>query len=127
MEDHEPERSPEPQLAEAHRIGEPASCKRAHLLGDRLPARRDVVPLEHGVAERDRRGGLDELQPVPVVGPDASFAAATLTVPHPTRVKSITQFVSHVLPPSSENACSHRGVGVVTPDHVKRTRIGRPR
>ena len=42
------------------------------------------------------------------------------------RLKSMIQFVSHVSPSSSENACSQRGVGVVTPDHVKRTRIGRP-
>ena len=41
-------------------------------------------------------------------------------------MNSITQFVSHVSPPSSENACSQRGVGVVTPDQMKRTRTGRP-
>ena len=36
------------------------------------------------------------------------------------------QFSSHVSPPSDENACSQRGVGVSTRDHVKRTTIGRP-
>ena len=38
----------------------------------------------------------------------------------------ITQFVSQVSPSSSENACSQRGVEVVRPDQMKRTRIGRP-
>jgi hypothetical protein len=36
------------------------------------------------------------------------------------------QFVSQVSPSSAEKACSQRGVGVVTPDQMKRTRIGRP-
>ena len=44
----------------------------------------------------------------------------------PAGVKSITQFVSQVSPPSSEKACSQRGVGVVTRDQMKRTRTGRP-
>jgi hypothetical protein len=36
------------------------------------------------------------------------------------------QLVSHVLPPLSENACSHRHeVGVIS-DHTKRTRTARP-
>ena len=34
------------------------------------------------------------------------------------RVKSMIQFVSHVRPPSSENACSQRGVVVVTRDQT---------
>ena len=42
------------------------------------------------------------------------------------RVNSIVQFVSQVFPPSAENACSHRGVGVVMRDQMKRTRMGRP-
>src|SRR5262245_12659612 len=42
------------------------------------------------------------------------------------RVKSIVQFVSQVSPPSSEKACSQRGVEVVMPDQMNRTRIGRP-
>ena len=41
-------------------------------------------------------------------------------------MKSITQLVSQVLPPSSVKACSHRGVGVVTPDQVNRARMGAP-
>ena len=41
------------------------------------------------------------------------------------RVKSITQFVPQVWPPSSENACSQRGDTVVTRDQTTRTRIGR--
>lgn len=41
-------------------------------------------------------------------------------------VNSITQLVSRVLPPSSEKACSRRGAGVVMPDQVNRTRMGRP-
>ncbi len=38
-----------------------------------------------------------------------------------TRVKSATQFVSHVLPPSSENACSQRAVVAEMLDQMKRT------
>src|SRR5688500_2772550 len=36
VEDHEPERLSQPELAQAHRIREPASSERAHVLGDRL-------------------------------------------------------------------------------------------
>ena len=39
---------------------------------------------------------------------------------------SIIQFVSQVWPPSSEKACSQRGLPLVTRDQMKRTRIGRP-
>jgi hypothetical protein len=41
-------------------------------------------------------------------------------VPGSVRVKSMVQFVSQVTPPSVENACSQRGVGVATPDQMKR-------
>lgn len=34
-----------------------------------------------------------------------------------SRVNSITQFVSQVSPPSFENACSQRGLGVSMRDH----------
>ena len=34
----------------------------------------------------------------------------------PAGVNSITQFGSQLAPPSAENDCSQRGVGVVTPD-----------
>ena len=53
------------------------------------------------------------------------LATSRVTDPQPG-VKSMIQFVSQVSPSSSENACSQRGVGVVTPDQMKRTRIGRP-
>src|SRR5439155_17515365 len=43
-----------------------------------------------------------------------------------SRVNTVTQFVSQLSPPSSENACSQRGVGVATSAHVYRTMIGRP-
>jgi len=36
------------------------------------------------------------------------------------------QFVSQVVPPSGEKACSQRGESVSVRDHVYRTRIGRP-
>jgi hypothetical protein len=36
----------------------------------------------------------------------------------PSRANSATQFVSQVSPPSSENACSQRGLGVFTADQV---------
>ena len=69
---------------------------------------------------------MRELLGVPIVGRDAGVLERVHAATSSARVKSMIQFVSHVSPPSSENACSHRGVGVVTPDHVKRTRIGRP-
>ena len=53
-------------------------------------------------------------------------SSALTTAASSVRVKSMTQFVSHVSPSSSEKACSQRGVGVVTRDHVNRTRIGLP-
>ena len=66
---------------------------------------------------------------MPVVGVDAGHSDGLLERAHdgsPAGVKSITQFVSHVSPSSSENACSQRGSDVVTPDQVNRTRMGRP-
>ena len=44
--------------------------------------------------------------------------------PYPARVNSITQLVSQVTPASSENACSHLGVGDVT-RHVSNEWPGR--
>src|SRR4029453_14505596 len=125
MEDHEAELAPEPELSETRRVRQPESGEIGDRRWNRRAFRGDLVPLEHGLAERDARAWHDELLAVLVVGPDA----VPFEHVHPSssaRVKSITQFVSQVLPPSSENACSHRGVGVVTPDQMKRTRIGRP-
>jgi len=52
------------------------------------------------------------------------FSRAKL--PHFTRVSTAIQFVSQVLPPSSENACSKRHEFAVMSDHTLRTRIIRP-
>ena len=43
------------------------------------------------------------------------------------RRNSVTQFVSHVFPPSGEKACSQRADEAVMCDHVTRTRIVFPR
>ena len=40
------------------------------------------------------------------------------------RTKSIVQFVSQMLPPSAEKACSHRAASASRSVHVKRTLIG---
>src|SRR4029078_7509768 len=91
-------------------------------------ARGHLVPLEQRVAEGDALPHGRELRSVQVVASNAGRIPLEQchSEPPSAGVKSITQFVSHVLPPSSENACSHRGVEVVTPDQTKRTRIGRP-
>lgn len=52
--------------------------------------------------------------------------ALNLAPAQATRVKSITQLVSQVLPPSVENAYSQHGVGVSVRLQMKRTWIGRP-
>ena len=60
--------------------------------------------------------GRDDLLDVDVFGRDAArcldgaHAAAPTGARSRARVKSMIQFVSHVSPPSSENACSQRGV-----------------
>ena len=46
---------------------------------------------------------------------------------HSVRSRCITQFVSQEAPRSSEKACSHRAARAVTPDQMKRTRMGHPR
>lgn len=38
----------------------------------------------------------------------------------------MVQFVSHVLPPSSEKVCSHVALDAVIRDQMKRTRMGMP-
>jgi hypothetical protein len=43
-----------------------------------------------------------------------------------TRMKSMTQLVSHVTPPSWENACSQWGESVRVCDQMKLTRVGLP-
>src|SRR6185503_218114 len=128
VEDHEPERAAEPQLAEARRVGEAEPGEVRHHRLDRLVRRGYLVPLEHGVAEGDALPRARQLRGVHVVGVDNDPVPLEQrhSPPPSAGVKSITQFVSHVRPPSSENACSHRGVGVVMPDQMKRTRIGRP-
>src|SRR5262245_42185483 len=45
---------------------------------------------------------------------------------HLARANSATQLVSHVLPPSCEEACSQRGESVSVRVHCERTLIGRP-
>ena len=79
------------------------------------------VPLQlRPVAEREQLARDDLLRHVAVSGPDAGLQRPSSRIPgqrelhHPVRLPRP--------PPSAENACSHRGVGVVTPDHVKRTR-----
>ena len=132
MEDDEPELAGEVELARLDRVAQIAPGERADASGDGSVGGRDVVPLQDCSVERDRRLGRDELLDVDVLLGDAARCADDAHAASPTgvksraRVKSMIQFVSHVSPPSSENACSQRGVGVVTPDHVKRTRIGRP-
>src|SRR6188472_3142434 len=128
VEDHEPERAAEPELPEARRVGEAEPGEVRHHWLDRLVRRGDLVPLEQRVAEGDALPHGRELRVVQVVASDAGRVPLEQrhSGPPSAGVKSITQFVSHALPPSSENACSHRGVEVVTPDQMKRTRIGRP-
>src|SRR6185295_19968167 len=46
--------------------------------------------------------------------------------PFSSRVKSMIQFVSQVLPPSAEKACSQRGLWLAMRDQMKRTTIGLP-
>jgi hypothetical protein len=41
-------------------------------------------------------------------------------------MKSIVQFVSHVAPPSTENACSQRGTSGLGNDQMKCTRMDLP-
>src|SRR5262249_41378438 len=50
--------------------------------------------------------------------PSRSGPAAAAIAGSPTRVASMIQFVSHVLPASGENACSQRGVSVSVRDQV---------
>ena len=52
---------------------------------------------------------------------------AGVEVAHFTFSNRWVQFVSHVLPPSGENACSHRALVAVMCDDVNRTLIGLPR
>src|SRR5229473_1518425 len=65
--------------------------------------------IEPGVLHR----GYDGVQRVL---PDSSF----------TRVWSVIQFTSQVLPPSSENDCSKWGEFVVVSAQINRTRIALP-
>ena len=55
-----------------------------------------------------------------------AFAAELRQLPHFTRVSTAIQFVSQVLPPSSENACSNRQEFSVMSIHTLRTKIIRP-
>src|SRR5690349_18499885 len=54
------------------------------------------------------------------------MARAVTSPAYSMRSDSITQLTSHVAPPSTENACSHRQVRSVMSDQRKRTRIGWP-
>ena len=119
MEDDEAEVAVQLELARPRAAAQRVVGELAHPEGYGRLFRRDLVPLQHRLVEDEDRPGPDGLRDVLVVGPHLSAlvenGAAHSSSP---RVKSMTQFVSHVSPPSSENACSHRGVGVVTPDHV---------
>ncbi len=55
-----------------------------------------------------------------------AFAVELRELPHFTRVSTAIQFVSQVLPPSSENDCSKRHEFAVMSIHTLRTRIIRP-
>ena len=50
--------------------------------------------------------------------PNTRHATTIALLCYEIRVKSLIQFVSHVSPPSVENACSQRGDAVSTRDHV---------
>ena len=54
------------------------------------------------------------------------LAAELRKLHHFTRVSTAIQFVSQVLPPSSENACSKRQEFAVMSIHTLRTKIIRP-
>jgi hypothetical protein len=57
---------------------------------------------------------------------ESSGSQRALPVSSATRVSVAIQFTSHVLPPSSENACSKRHEFAVTSDMTNRTKIARP-
>ncbi len=70
--------------------------------------------------------------PAPVAGPPRCPSRAGGALHAPTsaplahaRVKSMTQFVSQVLPPSAEYACSQRASFAPSCDQRKRVRTGR--
>ena len=100
-----------------------ASSRAPAVRGERRPVRRRVgrgawLTSEDATAaarERDESSVRD----VQLLQPQSIRQASA-------RSNSITQFVSHVLPPSAEKDCSQSGDGVVKRDQSKRMRIGFP-